>query len=78
MPTVVITRHLPAAVLESIRAVAEVRYWDDEQPIPRVYFVEMGGRGRWTLLSADRADRRRVIGGGGTLLAGGQHHVRGV
>ena len=35
MPTVVITRHLPAAALDPIRAVAEVRYWDDEQPIPR-------------------------------------------
>lgn len=40
MPTVVITRQLPAAVLDAIRAVAEVRYWDDEQPIPRATLLE--------------------------------------
>ena len=34
-PTVVITRQIPDAALAPIQEVADVRYWDDRDPIPR-------------------------------------------
>lgn len=52
-PTVIVTRRLPDTILQQIRAVADGRFWDDDDPIPRDTLLEWaeGIQGIYSLLT---------------------------
>ena len=80
-PQVVVTRRIPDEAINPIlREACDVRYWDDDEAIPRATLLEWvrndGAGHRRAVLPADGADRRGAAGRGGRRIARGQHHVR--
>ena len=68
MPIVVVTRQLPGTVLDPMRAVAEVRYWDEVVPIPRPILLEWvaGAHGLYCMLT-ERIDAELLDAAGPAL-----------
>ncbi len=67
-PTVLVTRALPEAILEPIRAAATVRVWESDDPIPREALLDQiqGCAGLYCLLT-DRIDTAVLEAAGPTL-----------
>ena len=57
LPTVLVTRRVPQPVLDRIAAVAEMRLWEEDRPIPREVLLDWirGCAGLYSLLT-DRVD----------------------
>src|SRR5687767_15157881 len=65
---VVVTRRLPDEVLERIRAIASIRLWQEDTPIPYETLNEwiMGCNGLYTLIT-DRVDAALLDAAGSSL-----------